>query len=209
MSNVDRLLADYITEHRSGGEANPVVYLDRVEPGDRSELAALIDAYLSRAPRTPFDAAAFHNSDAEATADALERSLAGDSGLWPLLLPRLRTGVGLKRREVTDRLAQALGAADRAEKVERYYHEMEQGTLPAAGVGDRVLEALAALVDTSASFLREAGSAVTGRDSNLGAPTAFARSTQLDATPSSPPAASRPAHEEHWDEIDELFCGAG
>ena len=55
MSDVDRLLADYIAEHRAGGEADPREYLSRASPAERAELAALIDAYLARAPRQPFD----------------------------------------------------------------------------------------------------------------------------------------------------------
>src|SRR5438046_2361078 len=49
-------------------------------------------------------------------------------------------------------------------KVEGYYHEMEQGLLPSAGVSSRVLEALGEIVGASAQFLREVGEPLgTGR----------------------------------------------
>ena len=47
MTDVDRLLADYIAEHRAGGEADPSEYLSRASPAHRRELAVLIDAYLA------------------------------------------------------------------------------------------------------------------------------------------------------------------
>ena len=55
MSDVDRLLAEYVAEHRAGGEADPREFLSRASPAERPELAALIDAYLARAPRQQFD----------------------------------------------------------------------------------------------------------------------------------------------------------
>ena len=76
---------------------------------ERAELAALIDAYLARAPRQAFDQAAFRGSSAERTVDELERAIAGQAGLWPALLPRLRDRAGLKRSHLVERLAAALG----------------------------------------------------------------------------------------------------
>ena len=49
------------------------------------------------------------------------------------MLPRLRDRAGLKRSTLVERLAAALGVSDRQDKVAGYYHEMEQGLLPAAG----------------------------------------------------------------------------
>ena len=161
MSDIDRLLADYIAEHRAGGEADPGEYLSRASSAQRAELAALIDAYLARAPRQPFDQARFGGSTAERTVDELERAIGGQAGLWPALLPRLRDRAGLKRSALVDRLAAALGVEDRREKVAVYYHEMEQGLLPAAGVSDRVLDALGRIVGETAQALRDAGRALT------------------------------------------------
>jgi hypothetical protein len=205
MSAVDRLLAEYMEEHRSGGEADPVAYLDRAAAEDRGELAALIDGYLARAPRREFDESALRDSQAEAMVDELQRSLAGCSGLWPAMLPRLRARAGLKRRELVERLALTLDVGERTEKVGRYYHEMEQGLLPADGVSDRVLEALARLVGSTPSTLRDAGRALAAAPERPGGGEAFARATPPDAlaVPATPPAEG-PA-QEPWDEVDELF----
>ena len=206
MTDVDRLFKEFVAADRSGGPADPRSYLERVSGTDRAELEALIDGYLARAPRRAFDPEAFARSPARAVAEELARSLGGASGTWPALLPRLRHRARLRRSEVVGRLAEELGAADRRDKVARYYHEMEQGTLPAAGVSDRVLEALARVVGVTAERLREAGGAAGGATQRQAE--AFARVTSPDpryAEPLEPVVPPPPAER---DEIDELFTGA-
>lgn len=208
MTDVDRLLAEYIAEHRAGGAADPGRYLSRASRSEQDELAALIDGYLARAPRQEFDQAAFRGSSAERIVDELERAIAGQAGLWPAVLPRLRDRVGLKRSVLVERLAAALGVGSEKDKVADYYHQMEQGLLPAQGVSDRVLEALGKLVGVTAQSLREAGRALAPpRDGPSTAPAAaFARRAHAETAelPSTEPA---PAPEAEWDEVDQLFRG--
>jgi hypothetical protein len=208
MSEVDRLLADYIAEHRAGGEADPREYLARASPAQRTELAALIDTYLAYAPRQPFNQAMFRGSSAERTVDELERAIAGQAGLWPAVLPSLRDRAGLKRSELVERLAVALGVSGRKEKVAGYYHEMEQGRLPARGVSDRVLEALGQLVGETAQALRQAGRALTpsGQGPSTAPAPAFARRAYGESGAAKHAIASAPPPAE-WDEVDELFRG--
>jgi hypothetical protein len=208
MIGVDRLLADYIAEHRAGGDADPREFLARASPRDRAELAALIDGYLARAPREQFDEEAFRGSSAERTVDELQRALVGQSGVWPAVLPKLRDRAGLKRSELVERLAALLGVSNRSEKVARYYHEMEQGLLPAQGVSERVLEALSQIVGESAEALREAGRALRPPPSAgpAASQAAFARRAHAE-TPSTPAAAAAPAGDEELDEVDALFRG--
>jgi len=208
MSDIERLLADYIAEHRAGGEADPREYLSRASPARRTELAALIDAYLVRAPRQHFQEADFRGSRAERTVDELERAIAGRSGLWPALLPRLRDQAGLKRSELVERLAAALGVGDRTDKVAGYYHEMEQGLLPADGVSDRVLDALGRIVGETAQALRDAGRALAPSGEGPAAPAAaFARRAYAEpAGTAAPDVQPSPASER--DEVDELFLGS-
>jgi len=208
MDSVETLLGQYIEEHRSGGTADPVEYLARVPPQRRRELAALIDGYLSRAPRTPLSQQTAPDPRSEATVEALSRSIGGASGMWPALLPRLRDRVGLKRRELVEQLAGALGVSDRQEKVERYYHEMEQGALPAAGVSDRVLEAISKLLGTTAAELRDAGTALgSGLAASTQAP-AFTRMVTVNDVPALPADGPAAEGEDQWDEVDELFRGS-
>src|SRR5205807_1700958 len=97
---------------------------------------------------------------------------------------------------------------DRRTKVERYYHQMELGTLPAEGVSDRVLDALSKLIGTTVSELREAGAPLGG---GLGAGAPAAAFTRLAPTGEPLNVAVGEAlrsDEEEWDEVDELFRGA-
>ena len=208
MTDVDRLFADYVAEHRAGGDADPREYLSQASSAHRSELAVLIDAYLTRAPRQPFDQAAFGGSSAERTVDELERAIAGQAGLWPAVLPRLRDRAGLKRSTVVERLASALGVSDRQDRVAGYYHEMEQGRLPAQGVSDTVLEALGRLLGETAQALRDAGRALTppGQEPATAATPAFARRAYGEPGAAESRAAPTPPRAE-WDEVDELFRG--
>jgi hypothetical protein len=200
MTDMHRLLEEFIAEDRAG-VADPAVYLARVSGVDRAELEALIDGYLARAPRRAFDRAAFEASPARGVA----ASLAGASGTWPALLPRLRDRAQLRRAEVVSRLAAALDAGDREGKVAGYYHAMEQGTLPSAGVSDRVLEALGRIVGESVEVLRAAGRATRPP---LASGEAFAR--VASPAPEFPPstAAAAPVPKVARDEIDELFAGS-
>jgi len=208
VTDVDRLLADYIAEHRAGGEADPTEYLSRASLAERTELAALIDAYLAHAPREPFDQGAFRGSTAERTVDELERALVGRAGLWPAVLPRLRDRAGLKRSALVERLAAVLGVADRQEKVAGYYHEMEQGLLPAEGVSDRVLEALGGIVGETVHALREAGRGLSppGQGSPATPAAVFARRAYTEGAPTPGPGAAA-AEAAAWDEVDQLFRG--
>lgn len=213
MADVDKLLREFIEEDRAGGPADPLGYLARVDGTDREELEALIDDYLARAPRRPFDREAFARSPARAVSEELGRALGGVSGTWPALLPRLRHRARLRRAEVVRRLASELGATEerQAEKVARYYHEMEQGTLPAAGVSDRVLQALGRVVGTSVERLREAGRATGGAEPGRSAAAAFARVGSPDpqfVEPEAPAPAAAASSTEPSDEIDALFTGA-
>ena len=130
MTEVEQLLREYIAEHRGGGKADPLEYVQRLEGADRKELAALIDGYLERAPRQEWDRQAYESSRAPQVVDALARSLEGQAGLWPSLLPRLRARARMKRDDLVAELAARLGATEQREKVGAYYHQMEQGTLP-------------------------------------------------------------------------------
>jgi hypothetical protein len=208
MTGLERLLADYIAEHRAGGEADPRAYLSRASPAERTELAALIDTYLAHAPRQPFNQAMFRGSSAERSVDELERSIAGPAGLWPAVLPRLRDRAGLKRSELVERLAAALGVSARKDKVADYYHQMEQGRLPAQGVSDRVLEAVGRLVGETAQTLRDAGDALApaGQGPAAAAAPAFARRAYGEPDAQEAAGAPTPPQPE-WDEVDQLFRG--
>ncbi len=212
MTDVDRLLREYIQEHQAGGEADPLAYVERLEGADRAELEALIDGYLARAPGQPWDPEAYRGSPAEQVVTALTESLAGVSGSWPMLLPELRNRARIRRDELVAGLAEKLGVGGREEKVAYYYNKMEHGLLEPSGVSDRVLDALAGIVDTTRDALRRAGERVAPPSAGEGA--VFARKAYADAdhggeAPAAPASAAAPARDEdiERDEVDELFLG--
>ena len=85
---------------------------------------------------------------------------------------------------------------------------MEQGLLPAAGVSDRVLEALGQIVGETAQALRDAGRALTPAGEGPAAPAAaFARRAYAEPA-GAPSPGTQPPPTGEWDEVDELFRGA-
>lgn len=216
MANVEQLFLDYIAEHQAGGTADPLAYLERVDGLDRAELVALIDAYLSRSLGRDWDPEAFKGSASERVAEGIALSIQGESGWWPMVLPRLRNQARLTRRQVVERLTAALGAKGREQKVHGYYHDMEHGSLASAGVSQRVLTALAEIYGASAERLRELGEPVArGPRPAAGEPApAMARTTQPDARYEKSTADSlddayraTPVAPAERDEIDEMFTG--
>ena len=209
MSDVERLLQEFQRDFEAGGNLRPSELLSRLEGADRRELEALIDAYLARAPRLPFDAAAFEASPARTLVDDLAGALEGEAGTWRAVLPRLRDAARLRRSELVRRLAAGLGVTGREEKVARYYHEMERGLLDPGGVSDRVLSVLADLVGTTPERLREAGERLVPGEEAPGTAT-FARAAlpaeeHRERMSAALPAS--PADEEEADEVDRLFTG--
>lgn len=210
--DVKKLLSDYIVEHRAGGEADPIAFIERAPDPDRAELAELIDAYLARSPGREWDAEAFAGSSAERVAHEIGRSLVGAAGLWPSILPRLRHHARLTRAQVVERLSAALGVSGREAKVGGYYHEMEHGTLDSRGVSERVLSALGDIYGTTAEQLREIGEPISS-----GPPAAGAAAPAMARTALPDPDYVAQAHDElrsepvapaqERDEIDEMFTG--
>jgi hypothetical protein len=204
VTEVERLLADYKADHLSGAAPDPREYLSRAaDAADRELLAALIDAYLSQAERRPFDDAAFGSSRAAAVSEQVHRSLAGAGGLWPALLPRLRSHARLRRAELVAELAARLGAQSQRDKVALYYHQMEQGLLPEKGVSDTVLDAIGKIVGYTGEALRRAGQMPAPGPPRADEGAVFARATYGE--PAEAARQERPA--EQWDEVDRLFRG--
>jgi hypothetical protein len=205
MTQVDELLNEYKQAHRAGA-GDPRPFLSRAPAADRAVLAALIEGYLENAPRREFAREEFLDSPAAPVAEGIERSLAGAGGLWPALLPRLRVQARTKRADLVRELAARLGAESQQDKVAGYYHQMEQGLLPADGVSDTVLEALGKIVGVAGESLRKAGSLPAPGPLRMDEAAVFTRMTQASQADPTPQAA-RSAPEE-WDEVDRLFRGS-
>jgi hypothetical protein len=207
MAQIDELLREYKEAH-GAGSGDPRPFLSRAQAADRAVLAALIEGYLENAPRREFDREEFLESPAAPVAEGVQRSLAGAGGLWPALLPRLRAQARVKRADLVRELAARLGAESQQDKVAGYYHEMEQGLLPAEGVSDTVLEALGKIVGVAAESLRKAGSLPAPGPPRMDEAAVFTRMARAAPdTAAAPPVAGQAADEE-WDEVDRLFRGS-
>ena len=212
MTDLDKLLRQYIERFEAGGDVDPNDLLAQAKAGERAELRELIAGYLEHAaPGQDWDAQAFEGSLAErAVARSAEWSAA--AGELPVELVRLRNERQITRADLVTRLADSLGVSGAREKVASYYHRLERGMLPAEGVSSRVWEALAQLLDTSADALRRAGAAMRPPPTP-GAASAYARTApppppEYATTQSSEePTVSDTERTEEPDEVDRLFTG--
>jgi hypothetical protein len=159
MADLDRLIDEFKADFEAGRRADVTSLLEQVPAEHRQELAERLDTYLMDAPRRRWDPAAYEGSMAQLAVERVSESIDGVSGTWPELLPQLRNRARIKRSDLVERLAGALGfdSAAQIEKIGAYYHEMEHGTLPSAGVSVTVIEALAAIVGSSVEAIRAAG----------------------------------------------------
>lgn len=219
MTDLEKLVSEFAREFESGGDPNPGTFLARVDAAERRELAGRLDDYLDRAPTQAWDPGAYERSSAKTAADRAFESMQGEAGSWPELLPKLRERARILREELTAKLAEALGFPAEQARVHAYYHQMEHGQIPASGVSDKVLVALAGILGTTPERLRAAGERVSGGDVSITAsfarqafpdPEYLAEDSPAGALPGSAPVArhaARSAGRPGRDELDELFLG--
>src|SRR5687768_18450156 len=123
MTDVQRLLREYIERFEAGGAAEADQVLAKAEGPERQELVALVEGYLEHeAPAQAWNPAAFEGSVAERAVAQLAEQWSSEAGEIPHELVALRNERKLKRSELVKRLADGLGFGDREEKVGRYYH---------------------------------------------------------------------------------------
>ena len=128
-SRLDDLFARYADAYAAGERPQAREYLAEAGP-DADELAALIDAFLARAPTRAGD---------DEAVELLDAFLADEP---PLVA--LRASRGIRVDDVVAQLVADLGLGEGATaKVKRHYQRLEQGLLDASGVSERVWEVLA------------------------------------------------------------------
>lgn len=136
---VEELFAEYAAAYAR--RVRPHVHEFLARAGERrDELANLIDAFLARAPAPAPD---------EQAVALFEAWRAGESPLR-----RLRTSRGVTKDALVAVLVRALGIDEKKkEKVERYYEELESGSLQPARVDRRVWDLLAETLGARVSDL--------------------------------------------------------
>jgi hypothetical protein len=202
----ETILGEFMDAWAAGRRPDVDAYLARAPETEREDLARQIHAYLLLAPAPALDDGQRAAIAGEALTEAVV-AMPDEAGLWPALLPSLRHRIQLRRDDLVARLAAALGVGEAEQKVARYYHGMEAGTLDPAGVSRRVLAALAALLGVEVGELEEAGAYEGFRAT--GPQVAFGRALEASEAPlmAASPAAGAGAAEEPWDTVDELFRG--
>lgn len=193
------------------GHGDPDPFLEGLDESGRFRLRRMIDDFLEDGP-VP-DPAAFNPDDPELRelVAAIVPRLDSLAGGLSRLLSRRREELGLNQADVVDSLASDFNAtAAETEKIDAYYHDLEWGSLPAAGLTDRLLDSLAHTLQTTRGKLREAGRTLGPSRAGTAGPV-FARNADEIGemaslgVPGSGVAASRSAAPP--DRIDDLFTG--
>jgi hypothetical protein len=212
MTSSDQLLSEFIDAWNAGKRPDVSDYVERAPAGERDELAGLINVFLQDAPTPPYSEEALAAIRSDPLVGKLGSLLEVEGAPWPSLLPRLRARARLTRDQVVSQLSALLGVTEREEKVKRYYHQMETGTLDPEGVSGRVLDALAGIFGIGRKEIEKAGdlSAIAAEPALEMQFRATDATLEVDAVRAERlehAAAHSPVPEQGWDEVDHLFLG--
>jgi transcriptional regulator with XRE-family HTH domain len=180
------LFDEYAASYARGEQPDPVPYLERA--GDGADgLARMFDELLQWAPAPAPD---------EIAVALMQTWLDGEPPLRELRVRR-----GLRVDDIVRRLSVEF-EVDLAHtgKLRRYFQRFERGAIDVGRVDHRVLETLAAALQTSESILRSWARAPRGRQ--VEANPAYRGEREPTIAPAVPL-----ADDGSWDEIDELFLG--
>ena len=187
MSDIDALAEEFRAQYVAGHHPDAAAYLDRAPQADRDELGRRIRLVLADEP--PPD-------PAPETLLMVQAMLRGQP---PLL--ELRTAKGMTRDQVVSDLREELGLeASDEQRVAVYYHELETGQLPLAGIRDRVFEAVAKVMGVARSSLLLQGP----QSRASGAPQAVYARAEAGAEVNLEALAALPGAP---DAVDDLFTG--
>lgn len=187
--SLDQIVEEFRTAYLAGERPDVADLISRAPEADRDELGRRIRMVLAEEP--PPD-------PAPETLVMVQAMLRGEQ---PLIA--LRGSKGLTRDAVVRQLCQRLGMSpDKESRVAEYYHDLETGQLPLAGIRDRVFDALASALGVARSSLMLKGPGPSDRGAGV---TAFARQAGPDDLLSQPIPLMSPSGQP--DEVDDLFTG--
>jgi transcriptional regulator with XRE-family HTH domain len=135
---IDQVLSDYIDAWNAGRRPEVDAYLERVPEGEREELAACLDAWLTLAPVPDFPAPARKAIRADPRLRAALAATKRPPG--PLLALRRRAGLGLE--ELAARVTAAFGLAGEEPRTAGYLERLEHGELDESRLSRRLLGVL-------------------------------------------------------------------
>lgn len=139
------------------GDGNPAPMLEGLGAEDRQLLTGRIEDYLDTDPQVEVTVDGLGQPAILEMTDRVAAELDGATGGLSALLTRLRVRREMMFPEVIDALATELDASDEEKaKLEGYYHDIEYGNLPAAGISEAAFEAIARVFQTTGEALRTA-----------------------------------------------------
>ncbi|HYF28606.1 MAG TPA: hypothetical protein VD931_22895 [Baekduia sp.] len=204
MTRVEQVLNEFIEAWNAG--ASPAVHdvLAQVPAGpEREELGELLQAWLAVAPAPRLDDAARERVRATPAVQAALAAMT-DDGAWPVLLPHLRARRGLGLADLAARLAERFSlTGEQAGRTEDYLGRMERAELDPRGVSQRLLDAMADTLATSAEILREAA----GGGSRPAGAALFRAQGEVDLDVHALADLAFQPSMETMDEVDRLFTG--
>jgi len=187
--SLDQIVETFRTAYLAGERPDVADLISRTPEADRDELSRRIRMVLAEEP--PPDPA----PETLVMAQAILR------GEQPLIA--LRGSKGLTRDAVVHQLRESLGVPpDKEPRVAEYYHDLETGQLPLAGIRDRVFDALASALGVARSSLMLKGPGPSDREVGVAV---FARQAGPDDLGNQPIPLMSPPGEP--DEVDDLFTG--
>ena len=213
MFSTDLLLSEFIDHWNAGRRPDAREYLRRVPEGEaRTRLAQGIEAWLELAPTPELDAQTRATIRAEPVVQRVFAAVGEDAGLWPQVLPGLRSRSRLSIGQLAGRLVERFSLeADDKGRTADYLERMERGDLEPTRVSRRLLDALAELLGVSPGTLADAGSFGRGlRPAAAGGTLLRAEGQAEDWVTDDLAVLSRAAMEPappSLDEVDRLFLG--
>src|SRR4051812_43114622 len=158
MSTIDQVLSEFIDAWNAGRRPSVRDYLGRLPDGrDRDALADVLTTWLETAPTPRYsDEVRAAIASEPVVAQLFERADA-DAGLWPTVVPQLRSRAGLSIADLATRLVErfSLNRTD-VGRTEHYLERLESGSLDPSRVSRRLLDAVGTLLGVSGPSLSDA-----------------------------------------------------
>jgi hypothetical protein len=157
MSTIDQVLSEFIDAWNAGKRPRVRDYLARLPDGpDRDALASALSTWLETAPTPTYSEAARTEIASEPTVADLFARASTDAGLWPTVVPQLRSRAGLSTTDLATRLVErfSLSRSD-VPRTQTYLERLEAGSLDPTRVSRRLLDAVGALLGVSGSSLAD------------------------------------------------------
>ncbi|HEX8105791.1 MAG TPA: hypothetical protein VF533_24460 [Solirubrobacteraceae bacterium] len=209
--NLERTFTLAMDDLNAGRLADPEHYLKMVPAELRDELAdRLAAAMTERGPVEGIDDISSEAYSRALAAVAMVKGNAGPTGILPGAFRQLCLSRGIEPRHVVDALAARFQIpVSGRPALRRRLHQLQTGELVGSQISDRLLQALAELVEADVKDLRAAATPTAPpRRLTLAAPMGRdAGSPELRSAPSAPQHGRAAGPDPAAELVERLFCG--